>query len=453
MQNTVSLLFLLTAATACDTDQVPPETTLTSELVALDQALAARDFIVQPGSFEFLDLSSCCDTFCSGNNPSSPYAAFFVPPGPGQSTPNPSPRPDGLASSYRMRHDEAIVFVGPPPPRAAYFGFTPYLMTRAAPDGTEKSIFASLSETLNHLVIHNPFEGMTAIIVAADRNTGAAARAALIDSGVPDTAINLITLDPALARFGLGSGTDTFGVLFRMALVTDAAKELAYLANPGGTVYRITPRTTGTFAKLTSPPARPKATSPTETSLRPAVQRLGDAIVAANPSYTARTVSVDEGVPDPIACIANLTFCGGDNRDTNYPGTKVRVVFSDPDDFYVVFGVDHTKTGKTAYANASVYAVEKLVGLASVASDEYANSARRYRPNDPDADKLYAWKLARSCHAEPYCLEIPYGTCPTGMPDGALGTINFRTYLEPSSKTAPLPSTLIRDRIVAFKRK
>ena len=36
---------------------------------------------------------------------------------------------------------------------------------------------------------------------------------------------------------------------------------------------------------------------------------------------------------------------------------------------------------------------------------------------------------------------------------GARGTINFRTYLEPSSKTAPLPSTLVRDRILAFKRR
>ncbi len=449
---TLPLLLLLAA---CDADQAPPETTIASELVTLDQALAARDFIVQPGSFEFLDLASCCDTFCSGNNPSSPYAAFYVPPGPGQTAPNPSPRPDGRASSYRLRHDEAIVFVGPTAPAAAYFGFTPYLMTRVAPDGSDKLIFASLSETLNHLVIHTTggaFEQPAAIIVAADRKTSDAARAALIDSGVPGSAINLITLDPALGKFGLGAGTDTFGVLFRMALVTDPVKELAYLTKPGGTVYRITPRITGTFAKLESPPVRPKATSPTETSLRPAVQRLGDAIVAAHPGYTARAISVDEGVPDPVSCITNLTFCGGDNRDTTYPGTNVRVVFSNPDDFYVVFGVDHARSGKTVYANTSVYALDKLVGLASVASDEYADSARRYRPNAPEADKLYAWKLARTCHGEPFCLEIPYGTCPTGMPDGALGTINFRTYLEPSSKTAPLPSTLVRDRILAFKR-
>ena len=452
MRNLAPLLILLTA---CSAEQQPPEATLASELVALDQGLAARNFIVQPGRFEFLDMSSCCDTSCSGNNPSSPYATFFVPPAPSQSAPNPSPRPDGLASSYRLRHDEAIVFVGSTPPPAAYFGFTPYLMTRAAPDGAEKKIFASMSETLNHLVIRatSTFEGTTAIIVAADRNTSDAARAALVDSGVPDSAINVMTLDPAIGRFGLGSGTDTFGVLFRMALVADPAKELAYLTNPGGTVYRITPRTTGTFAKLPSPSPRPKATSPTETSLRPAVQRLGDAIVAAYPGYTARALSVDDGVPDPMACITNLTFCAGDNRDTTYPGTNVRVVFSDPDEFYVAFGVDHAKSGKTVYANTSVYALEKLVGLASVASDEYAKSARRYQPNDPTADKLYAWKLARSCNGEPFCLEIPYGTCPTGMPDGALGTINFRTYLEPSSKTAPLPSTLVRDRIFAFKRR
>lgn len=446
---------LLLACVACQADPGPAETTTSSQLVTLDQALAARDFIVQPGSFEFLDLSSCCETMCSGNNPSSPYAALFVPPGPDQTAPNPSPREDGRSSSYRLRHDEAIVVVGRTPPQAAYYGFTPYLMSRAATDGTEKTVFASLAETLNQLAIKTTggtFEATTAVIVAADRKTYAAARAALVDSGIPGSAINLITLDPAIGRFGLDAGTDTFGVLFRMALVADPAKELAYETDPGATVYRITPRTKGAFAKLGSPPARPKATSPKETSLRPAVDRLGDAIVAAHPGFTARAVSVDDGVPDPMGCITDVTFCGGDNRDTTYPGTNVRVVFSDPEDFYVVYGVDHVKTGKTAYSNASVYALDKLVGLASVASDEYPGSARAYLPADPDADRLYAWKLARACHGEPFCLEIPYGTCPTGMPDGALGTINFRTYLEPSSKTAPLPSTLVRDRVLVFKR-
>lgn len=424
---------------------------------SLTTALSARGYQVQNGSFEFLDLSSCCQTTCSGNNPSSPYAAFFVPPAPGQSAPNPNPRPDGTSSSYRLRADEAIVYLGLTAPAAAYYGFTPYLMERSDAAGVAKPVFASLSDTMNHLVLRTeggtPFEQRAAIIVAADATTAAEARAALIDSGVLASAINVLTLDPAKGRFGLGPTADAFGVLFRLALVADEAKKDAYLANPGGTVLRITPTLLRPLNPLPSPTPRPKATTPTETSLSTAVQRLSSAITAAYPAYTARTVTVDEGVPNPAACIQNLTFCAGDNPDTNYPGTAPRVLFASDDDFYIAFGVNHQATSKTVYSNVSVYALQKLVGLVSVASDEYAGSARRYLPLDPLAPTLYAWKIARACNGEPFCLEVPKGACPTGIENGALGTLTFRTYLEPSSKTAPLITTLVRDRVLSFKRR
>jgi len=422
----------------------------------LADALEARGFIVQSGTFEFHDLTACCQTSCSGNNPSSPYASFFVPPGPGQTAPNPKPREDGTAGAYRLRADEAIVYLGTTAPEAAYFGFTPYLFERIDPRGNPASIFASLSDTLNHLVIGTegttPWEQRTAVIVAADATTVERARASLVEIGVPERAINVITLDPAKSRFGLDATADTFGVLFRMALVKDPAKEAAYLADPGGIVVRITP-TVALSSPLPSPVPRPQATTPSEQRLAPAVQRLSAAIQAAYPTLTARAISVDEGVPQPAACIENLTFCGGDNPDTNYPGTKPRVVFSSDDDFYIVFGVNHERTHKTTYSNVSVYALEKLVGLASVASDRYAGSALRYLPDDPAAADLYAWKIARTCHGEPFCLEIPKGSCPTGLENGDLGTLTFRTYLEPASKTAPLSSTLVRDRVLVFKRR
>lgn len=424
---------------------------------ALQGTLAARGYQVQRGSFEFLDLSTCCQTTCSGNNPSSPYAALFVPPAPGQTVANPNPRQDGTSNSYRLRADEAIVYVGVTAPQAAYYGFTPYLMERSDAAGVRKSIFASLADTTNHLVLRtegtSPFEQRAALIVTADALTAAHARAALVDAGVQDGAINVITLDPAKGRFGLGADADAFGVLFRLALVADPAKRDAYLADPGGMVVRMTPTTPRALTPLPSPARRPQAAAPSESGLDPAVGRLSQAIIAAYPTFTARAVTVDEGVPDPAGCIANLTFCGGDNPDTNYPGTAPRVLFSSDDDFYVVLGVNHQTTGKTVYSNASVYALQKLVGLVSVASDEYDGSAQRYLPADPAAPSLYAWKIARACGSDPYCLEVPKGSCPTGIDNGELGTLTFRTYLEPSSKTAPLITTLVRDRVLAFKKR
>ena len=420
-------------------------------------AFEAQGFSVLTGSFGFLDLSDCCSTNCSGNNPTSPYGAFYVPKAPGQTAANGKERPDGLSPTFHLREDEAIVFVGPTPPNSAYFGFTPYLMDRQA-QASRRSVFASLSETLNHLAIgvegSSPFAARTAIIAAGDRATVDRARSALVASGVQASAINVLTFDPTYAKFGLDEASDTFGVLFRMALVEDPAKRDAYIANPGGALYRLTPKAQAAPQPLPAPTARTKASSPTETEYLPGVQRLGDAIAAKYAAtYAAQPLLVDDGVPDPVACIQGTAFCAGDNRDTNYPGTLPRVLFASDDDFYVVYGVDHTVVGKTTYANASVYAVEKLVGLLSVTSDAYRGTATDYVPADPLAPKLYAWKFARHCDGEQHCTVVPKGACPTGIENGALGTLTFRTYLEPSTKTAPLSSALVRDRVTYFKKK
>jgi hypothetical protein len=418
-------------------------------------ALTSQGYTVKNGSFEILDLSTCCLTSCSGNNPTSPYGAIFVPEGPGQTARNPNERMDGMADSFHLRADEAILYVGKTPPEAKYFGFTPYLMDRA---GASKRapIFASLSETLNVGVIAtegaSPFESRTAIIASADATTTQAVRGALASSGFPASAINTLVFDPAVSRFGLDEPGDTFGVLFRLALVKDPAKKAAYLASPGGTVYRVTPKAMSS-TPLPAPAARAKSADAAELALKPAVQKLSDAIALANPLYAADPVLVDAGLPDPAVCISQPRFCAGDNRDTTYPGTPVRVLFPTDDDFYVVFGVDHQVSGKTTYANFSVYALEHLVGITGVASDRYAGSAQKYLASDPDAPKLYAWKIARVCNGEPFCLEVPKGACPTGLDNGALGMITFRTYLEPATKTAPDPNTLVRDRVLHFKKK
>jgi hypothetical protein len=460
--------FAATVVAACaasqPSDLVAAEASLGADAAAerpvqdLAAALAARGFVVQNGAFEFLDMSGCCATSCAGNNPSSPYAAFFVPPAPGQTAPNNNPRADGTSAAVHLRADEALVFVGNTPPEASYFGFTPYLMDRARPSGSRRSVFASLSETLNQGVITTaapgPFEQRTAIIAAADATTVARARLALVASGIPNGAINVITFDPALGRFGLDEASDTFGILFRLALVKDPAKRDAYLANPGATLFRVTPSAAGVATPLPSPSPRPKATSPTEDALQPAVERLSNGITQRYlATSTSQAVSVDEGVPDPVACIQGLAVCAGDNRDTTYPGTPPRVLFADDDDFYVVFGVDHRVSGKTTYSNASVYAMEKLVGLVSVASDRYAGTAASYLPSDPEASKLYAWKFARHCDGDPFCTVVPKGACPTGIENGAYGNLTFRTYLEPSTNTAPSPSTLVRDRVLYFKKR
>lgn len=438
------------AADVGEEGAVPTSTTMASSLVA-------SGFTVQEGKFAFLDMTACCATSCAGNNPSSPYGAFYVPPAPG-ATPEPEADAAGLSTTFRLRSDEAVVFVGQAPPEVRYFGFTPYLTDRANADGARRVVAASLSESLNQLTVRTagraglpPFGKTMAIVAAADATTRKNAIDALVASGVPLSAINALVFDPTVARFEPGG--DRFSVLFRVALPTDAAALKTWMGSPGASVYRLTPNSPVAANLLGAPAARPKDTTSSEASLGGAVDRLRAAILAAYPGYVATDVPVDDGVPDPQACIDGTAICAFDNRDTTYPATRPGVLFTSDADFYVAYGVDHQVTGKTSYANVSVYAIEHLVGLESVASPVYPGSAQKFLGADPDAPKLFAVKIARTCGTDALCMQVDKGACPSGIENGALGSIAFRTYLEPSSKTAPLPSTLVRDRILRFRKR
>ena len=428
---------------------IPTDTSPIADAGGLTSALSAAGFDVQPASFEAIDLAGCCDTgrSCSGNNPTSPYLAVYAPRGPGQTVTNTSERADGTAGSYRLREDEAIVLVGTTPPPAAYFGLTPYLMSRANAGGTQESVFASLSETLNDAVVHvdgaTAFSSAFAVIATGDRTTDASVRAALQAAGISASALNTITFDASVVRFGLDATDDELGLLFRYALPVDRTAGQAWVASPGLTVLRVTPRS-ATTDPLPSPTARPKGTSTEGATLSAALDRLEAAIRADAAGHTIRDFTVTAGDVDPAMCIAGLTSCAGDNRDTVYPHTGIFTLGAR--DSVWVLGVDHAATGKATYANASVYSVEHLAGLVSVTSHDWAGSASVWLPGDPDAASLFAWRIARDCTGDAHCLEVPTTACPTGAALGAPLTIAFRAYLEPGTGTGPDPATLVRER-------
>jgi hypothetical protein len=112
----------------------------------------------------------------------------------------------------------------------------------------------------------------------------------------------------------------------------------------------------------------------------------------------------------------------------------------------MAFGVNHAATGKATYSNFAVYALRHLIGVAAVDSRSFPGSADSWLPNDPDNAFLYAWKIARRCNGEDRCVEIPT-TCP-GVPELGLMNVTFRAYLEPETKTAPLPSEIVLDRVL-----
>jgi len=366
-----------------------------------------------------------------------------------------------MSSIWRLRQDEALVYVGTTPPPARYFGFTPYLFDQNLGGASRQIAFARLSETLNLAVIGvdtstggpGVFDRPVVVIAAANEQTDSRVRSALAAVGWPPGALNTIVFDPAQSNFGLDQDADTFAVLFRVALFDDEQQGKGYIADLPGTVLRVTPNTELPVSPLPSPARRPKDLSHDESSLLAAVNQLGAAIIATYPDYDPKHLMVTEGTPDPASCIEGTGVCAGDNRDTIYPAILPRILFEHDSDFYVVYGVNHVSSGKATHANASVYAMDHLVGVASVTDQEYAGSATDYLLPGSDTDHLYAWKIARECGSEPHCLAVPDAACPDGVATGRLGSIAFWLYLEPSTATAADPSTVILDRVIRFEAK
>jgi hypothetical protein len=428
-------------------------------------AFESDGFVVGEGRFRLLDLSECCaeGRSCSGNNPSSPYSAYYLPRAPGQTTPNENEDENGLANTYRLGPHEAVVWVGETPPPAAYFGFTDYLMARDDGSGKRVPVFASLAETLNLAVmgVEGPADGSkfnrrALVVHTPDASIAERVKQAALRSGISESAVNIAPIDAESTRLGLDPAADTLGVLFRSALYEDPELGDAWLASPPVELYRLTPATEPMTAEpYAKAEARPKdETNDENPTYAAAAKELEQAIIDAYASTHEATIEpMTEGTPDPYACIAGERSCAGDNRDTIYPATGPFLWPIGTKSFLIVHGVDHAQTGKATYANASLYAVQHLAGVAAVSSKSWQGSAARYLPHHPLVDKLYAYKLARSCGGEDYCLEVPDAPCPGGIAPGSLAAIAFRAYLEPRTGTAPAPALLVADGVLRFRPK
>jgi hypothetical protein len=428
----------------------------------LTTALTQRGYIVQEGQLRFFRIEDCLAMpSCVGNNPSSPYGMYCLPPAPGDTVARraepPCPTDGDLRWVWRLRQDEALVFVGQTPPSAAYFSFRSYLFSRPG-WFRRRELFASLGDALNLQVIAtagtpkgvvgNPFGQETVVISTADQRLDAALRELLPSSGAPESIINTDVIPPELVRMGLVKKSDDFAMLFRVALFADRAAGEQYMSTPPATILRVTPPTPTAIDPFPIKPLRPRGTHTSEAWLYPALDEL---IAAVKARYQSLEVKNRRTLTLELVgrtCIERGLLCLGDNPDTLY-STSIPTWLSDnPQDFLIVIGINHEATGKTRYTNLGVYHTKRLMGIGAVAEKEFVGSADRYLPNHPARQYLYAYKFARDCQGEPFCLPVPTGEL--GVPlDDALNFI-ARPYLEPPTDTGPLPSQLIAPQVLHF---
>jgi hypothetical protein len=429
------------------------------DVAAFKAALQEDGFIVQEGLLEnFNIIAACCAGLapsCFANNATAPYMVYSLPPAPGQTTASAFPW------TYRIAPDEAIVYIGTTPPPTAYFSHQTFLLQKYFEnEGARRRVFATFGDTLNLRTMRtggtaaDPFGKAVMIVTTADRGIDARVRAAARAAGYSTEIMNTDVLPSAVLPLGLDDRAGEFVHIQRVYLPVQGYEAALdeYIRTPQ-LVLRVTPAEPGARDPYPTPELRVRGTGRTEMDLMPAVEELRRAILAKYGDLKATELTTSVWLPDGFDGLQRGIDTLGPTRDALYLWSKPNFTLLDgPDDFLIVYGVNHEATRKATYSNLAVYADETLLlGINSVHSRTLAGSARDYIPDHPQADYLYTWKITRDCCGDPHCLEVKLDNCAAlnldTLPDMWLG---FRLYLEPESNVGPAFAEVIYDRAILF---
>jgi hypothetical protein len=462
------------------------------------QALSNDGFDARQGQFRILDPVSMA---CTGVIPSTwynnvqPYLSIILPGYYWDAVPWEKAK-RAIPVNYLLRQDEAILIIGSTPPPMAYYSFQTMLFARynlasnsydPATGGLFKpyeATVAYLGDTVNSLTVRTtgskPFNRPMAFISTGNRQTQECLRAALRAAGYADAVINTETLPPSLVRFGYETG-DQF--LFTMRLAIAAGGDQAFndfekevQAGNVMQVFRVRPKTEFPANPLPAPVLRTRGTGQTEMDLYPTMEKLRQEILDRfDAGFNAEELDtflpdfIPEGYPAIQRGIAYLgpgrDGSAGYGRDANYWMSSWFDLGAD--DFAIVYGVDHSATGKATYSSAAVYLDKTIAaGVSDINSGDFAanpGTARSYLPGEPGMDKFYVWKVARNCNGAPACLEARLlrpehiAACASASPPkiapDAPVRIGFRQYAEPSTKVGPADCELLYDRVIVFRAK
>ena len=188
------------------------ETSRAEELVKL---LEDSDYEVQLGEVFPFRIADCVELpSCFGNNATSPYALWRLPPAPGEPTLQvnaDSLQPDALGrtAQWALRQDEAVVYIGKTGPSAAYMSYAPYIFSRANSANEQITVFASLADSINQTAFDgDAFDREIAVIVSANEALQSLVRQALANGGMNDADIKWVALSAEQLRFGLDEQAD-----------------------------------------------------------------------------------------------------------------------------------------------------------------------------------------------------------------------------------------------------
>jgi len=461
-------------------------------------ALAQDGFNVRQGQSMSLDMwQQYCDGVTSSakyNNKGAPYVTAVVPHLPGD--------PTLIPYAFQLRADEAVVFIGVTPPPVVYFSYQPYLLNKHYAQPVPEDLLiqpiqgcwgdphcldvgTSLGDTVNVATIKtigpDPYNAPMVLIFTPDQGTEARVRTALQKAGYPPSIVNTVAFPASMLNMGIGQGHDLFMILGRNAKwlngVEGEAAGLAYmdsLSTPNSpiSVFRVTPIafSAANLHPFPAPALRVRGTAKTEMDLLGKLDEIRDRIIS---QYTgmgyvvAGEYTSGPGSYDGYDFIQQMKRAYLDCRDTIYvgagadafPGNLNYDIRLTDNEFLVVYGVNHTATGKASYMNLNAYAKPSQLAIGSVFDTDFAHSADAYLPDDTAASQMFAYKISWQCGDEPFCLQMSTGDCarlqldgPGHAADRANTSLAFatRSYLEPATKVGPAFTEVVYHRMIKF---
>lgn len=470
-------------------------------------------YYVQQGTMSELDTIEMASQgklmSCFGNNAGSVYTVLYLPVAPEQnaSLGNPLKGLPGDAPTiyddpnvenypanpffspagwqYKLRADEALVIFTETPPECKYYSFINYIMFTEVKEGKnydqEKGyfkagneevgfyhpIFGSIGSSVNFQNIQCDGEGTfsnnAVIIISANQTVTEEVVAQLKAAGYPDSMMNVMPIPEKTYRMGLEKGADTFCLIGRISQPADQEAYDSYINSlpENSTVYRLTPK-----AEVASNPYQnetlvSRGTGVHETlELEDAEMHLDDirrAIIQKySDEYTYEEFSSDIAVPEGLTAYLKDCNSQGDNKDTCYLMTQDFQLESD-EDFIVIYGVNHTNTGKAQYSNAVLYARPMLNGVCSVYDSLFEGTAASYLEEGcDDVSGYYVYKMARTKMDDNTCI-IEYSTGNEkgrfyGVDNGDKLFMTFRAYVDETGVGASYYE-IAYDRTIVFHKK
>jgi len=466
----ISLILILIMASCT------PSGTSAGDINALRSSLEKNDFSLKLAPFIPVDILELYEVGklanAAGNNANAPYRGVFAAlpdnieitleqlSGAQDKIHNYMYNTPGLIQGWQLNPDEAVVIVTKTPPECAYFSYCGFIFYKYyEQENQRKWVFTSFNDPLNNLTIKtsgtpngaegNPFNQDTIIIITADKGTDQRIRSAAVSAGYSEDIINTYVIPSSMVKLGVGPEFDTIVFGQRMALFADEEAGQEYV-NAITAAIKVTPNSPTEPDLLPAPELRVRGTGETEIDLQPALEDLRKAILEKYSNLNANELGTHIWLSESYDAVQTGTYVAGESRDTVYLRSDTLTLGDDPDEFVIVYGVNHAASGKATYANCNFYGEAAWNGVAGIYSTEYAGSAEEYLPGNPLAEYLYVCKFARSGSSESNCVVVPTGPEAHGVGLNEPAFIGFRAYLEPATEVGPAYTEILYDQVIKF---